>query len=689
MAKSGYIEIPGLGHLLVRRPPMSVRARRLLGRLAWLATWSAVRFTAHRAWRHRGHLAPWYAAVAVYLLAAIASTVAQGWLTVASLAALGAAPLWWWCGGWAWKVTRRRGLKPRSHRAWRVAGYLSAAGWAIVAARFGGPVLARPGWLLAPTLACWIAWMWHRRIRHDVVEIVEEVVAAVDDRLLRWARIAGAGKPLAGADLENLAEFDQPPRWEADIALPSGDLTVENVVRAHRRITSAYSTRRDNVILDEAPGGEEDRARLTVVLANPCHDRIEYDGSWQDGLTSDGCLPFHTYPDGFRGALRLWQPGSGTAHTLFSGDTRSGKSAGMETALLQAVTTGLVWPMVGDPQGGQSLPAWCRRDGGGYARSKAVDAEGVYVQLLALKEAMYARSDLLGRMVWEDEDGEHVGLSFYDPFLTGLPILLYVLDEAHVACKDPEWKHLIIPLIEEIVKMAGKTGIALWLATQYPGIEELGNKMAIRQNLVAGNVVCYRNSAKTSGTMVLPSHMPRPYEIPKETPDGEHTKGTAVIYSAAPRSSRATYSRSAWARRAHFFAEQASARIPELDVSTAAALAAHLPDLGAVREPAVPQRDTVTVTKGQPIRELALAFLRSRPSGRAHTGVIAAAIDKPLPSVVTALRRAEPKGLVHQARTGIWALGAKPEASEVQGTLDEAIGAIGEAVDAAVGEVAA
>jgi hypothetical protein len=646
-----FAEAAAPAPIVVAPPSWQRRLRRWALRKAWRMVCRIFR----RALSWGRALAPWYLALTVWLAAAIAGQVENGWRTLVALALVGAAPMYRWLGLPLGRLTKRRKVKPTEQRCWYAGFYVLLSVWSAVGAAW----TVLPPWagvLWLGTFATWVRWMWHRRTRRVEV-LVGEIV---DDRLTRWARIAGEGKPLKGAELENLNALEEPRRWTADVVLPSGDLTVENVQSAHRRICSAFSTRRDNIIIDESPGGAEDAAVLTVVEENPTHTAIEYDEGWQKEF-APGCFGFHTYGDGFRGGLRLWQPMSGTANTLFSGDTRAGKSAGMEAGLIQAVDTGLVWPMAGDPQGGQSMPAVVGE--AGWAKHKATDPESVYNQLLALKEAMYARSRLLQRMKWSDADGEHVGIGFYDPQVTGLPMILYIFDEAHIAMKDPDWGPFIVLLVEELVRMVGKTGIALWLATQYPGIEDLGNKMSIRQNLIAGNVVSYKNSAAVAKGMILPASMPSPYQIPKETPDGGHTKGTAVIYSAAPRSSRSAYSRSVWVKRAHHFGALAAAKIPVLDEVTGNAMSRYidLPGSAPAAKAVEPQRERIVVAAAPARKERAIdrivAYLDGREDGRAHTGVIAEALDMPKGTVGMTLRRAEASGAVHKVRDGVWALG--------------------------------
>jgi hypothetical protein len=50
-------------------------------------------------------------------------------------------------------------------------------------------------------------------------------------------------------------------------------------------------------------------------------------------------------------------------------------------------------------------------------------------------------------------------------------------------------------IFKECLKMQNKTGMYHGHATQYPGIEEFNNDMAMRQPLTAGNLLAYRNTA--------------------------------------------------------------------------------------------------------------------------------------------------------------------------------------------------
>lgn len=633
-----------------------------------------VRRTFRRGWIWRRALAPWYVAMTIWVAAALASQMQRGWSTILGIAVVGAVPGWRWLGMPAWRFTRRRNLKPVGQRIWYAGFYAFLTLWASVAAAW----TALPPWagvLWVATMTVWVRWMWHHRTRFEIPAVMGDLL---DDRTLRWNKVEG----LAGTSLVDPVELEAPKRWEAKVDLSSTKLLVKDVVAALPHIAKVFERPVGNIIADYGPGRLEHVAHLTVVDDNPCNTVTEYDESWMPSEqdVAEGVVPYHLYPNGVRGKVRLWLPEAGCVNSLFTGDVRSGKSAGMEAKMLQATMTGKVWPMVGDPQGGVSMPTWCGPQGLArwQAPCKEGDLEPIWRQLNGLREGMYARSDAMSRFEWVDEYGdEQVGLNCWDPDLTGWCAVGYALDEA--------WRVLLIPemaaILKELLKMMGKVGYYIDLATQYPGLEEFNNDMGMRQPLNAGNLLAYRNSAGSVKSMILPSHLPGPFEIPTETVAGEHTKGTLICSSQAPRSSLPVYSRSVWAKRGRFWAKQAIERVPRLDPYTADAFAkygceAALLDVsdGFIRETfekieqrerekvtvAEPKAAPVAAKSGKAKRQTALdrikEFLSTRPDRRAHTGVIAEALEIPLGTVSTTLRRVEGRE-VHQDRRGIWALG--------------------------------
>lgn len=630
-------------------PPVVIAAPHWKTRLRRWAMRKASRGVARvmrRLWRWGRMLAPWYIALAVWVTAALLGLAEQGWRTVAVTAAAGVPALWWWVGaplaGW----TRRRGLKPLEQRVWYAAFYVVLSVWASVGAAW----TVLPPWtgvLWVSTFAVWVRWVWHHRTR------AVTPAPGLGERDAIWATVKG----MKDTALENVVDLEAPRRWEADVDLRDTELLVKDVTAAVPHIAKRYKVPSGNVVVDYAPSRIEHTAKLTVVQDNPLFEPIVYDESWiptgQD--IADGCVPFHLYPNGMRARARLWLAGAGVFNSLFTGDIGSGKSAGMEAKMLQAVFTGKVWPMAADPQGGVSMPTWCAPEGRGFARWQATDLDRIFLQLQAWREAMYARADAMTVFRWVDRWGdEQEGINCWNPDIPGMPCAVaWAVDEVWSLMKIDEFA----AIFKECLKLQRKTGMYMDMATQYPGIEEFNNDMGMRQPLTAGNLLSYRNTATSVKEMILPKHLPSPLEIPSETPEGLHTKGTLIAASQAPKSSLPVYSRSVWAERGRYWAAMASGRIPELDAPTAAVFAKYM----TKTEPraAEPQRERIVVA-GPPaqlrVKDRILAFLSDRDDQRAHTGVIAEQLEIPKGTASTTLKRMQTDGLVRQPRRGVWAL---------------------------------
>ena len=641
------------------------------------AVWRLVRRTIRRVFARRRILSPVLIGTAAYFVGAYVSLYENGWVALLTAGGVGAFPVYWWLGLPLLRWTRRRRVKPTYQRCWYASAYVTlivlsvlTAGW-----RVGVPM---PGlWFTAISVYLG-AWLWHHRIRHDDQPVLD------DPRHQRWAQINKVNE----AELGEITDLTDPDRWVADVDLTPTDMLVSDLTKHAAHIAKREGVPRANVIIDEKTPGVDTAAVLTVTLKNPIEQSVEYDDSWAPPIPcTDGTFKYHTYTDGYIGRLRLLKPKSGTTNTLFSGDVGTGKTAGMLYATLQALRTGLCHPILGDPQGGQSLPTLGGAEG--ICQNKATDPEQVYHQMAGVYAVSTARSEYLATYVWWDEHGDrHVGMPFFDPFILmaqkknplDWPILLYLLDEAHLACGDPVWGPLIIDLLENIIKLTRKTGIAVWAATQYPGVEELGNKMSVRQNLIAGNTVAYRNSATSAGNMILRDHMPSPFDIPSETPDGADTQGTAIIASAAPKSSRPAYSRTVFSHRQTKWTQVAARYIKPLDevagnafadanVERAEyALAAQVQNTLA-SEAGAGQREQIVMqntSKKKPTAlEAAVAYLMALPADAriATTGVLADAAGVELNTMSQALGRGIPRNIVHhhEGRVGMWALGPDPD----------------------------
>ncbi len=710
-AFSRFIDAQAEAHRRAMKPDFVARGKtrksrawRWIVRLAWRIARKAMR----KAWARRVELAPFAICAVTYFLSAMSYLVERGWVTVLMTAGVLAPVVYWNLGGWCWFVTRRRGLKPLSQRVWMAVAYLTITALAVMSAawRLGQPM---PGLWFVTALTLTIATAVYRSRDSRAIPTDE-----LDPRQLKWEKIKKVKGTLLGpiTDLggedgtgPNGEDGKGPKRWIAEVDLTDTEMLVEDFAAQAPHIAKRYRVGRANVIVDEAIPGEDALAKLTIVLENPLTKSIDFDDSWLT-MPEIGCFPFHVYPDGTIGMFRLWDPMSGTVNAFFSGDIGSGKSGAIFTAAIQACMTRRVHLIVGDPQG-QSLPAL------GIVTSKqlgddgyADDAEKVYLQLVKLHAAMLARSAYLKTYKWIDRHGDiNTGMEFFDQDLLasqpydperGLhplywPMVVYILEEAHKACKDPDYGTEIVRLLAQIIKLSRKTGIACWVANQNPGIEELGNDSALRQNIVAGNVLCYRNSSKHTGIMILDSHMPEPHTIPKLTPFGKRTQGMVVASCPVANSNRAAISRSAFIERKTHWAQRAAAEVMALDdVFLQAWTDADIERIEArlseevdqfMKEKAkaggkVPAQraDEELDWKNGTIADKCVAYLkhleRLGEFPETTTTILAHETGSSLNGVSQQMRRlAEPKStrkkpnptpLVHQPRPGTWSLGPEP-----------------------------
>jgi hypothetical protein len=117
-------------------------------------------------------------------------------------------------------------------------------------------------------------------------------------------------------------------------------------------------------------------------------------------------------------------------------------------------------------------------------------------------------------------------MDFFDPFITGLPIVLVIMAEAPMLLGHPKFGTEAVRLTGSIGKLGRKTGEALWPDAQVPSLAELGDQV-VRSMLVGGNAVCLRTGDRVSGGMVgLESD---PYSLPKYFPDGSTTAGLGYV----------------------------------------------------------------------------------------------------------------------------------------------------------------
>jgi hypothetical protein len=117
-------------------------------------------------------------------------------------------------------------------------------------------------------------------------------------------------------------------------------------------------------------------------------------------------------------------------------------------------------------------------------------------------------------------------MGFFDAQLTGLPIVMVIIDEAPVLLSGDGNAKLAAEMVRLTAgngKLGRKVGVSEWLAAQVPSLAELGGDQALRSMLVGGNVLCLRTGDRVSAAMVgLESD---PSTLPKYFPNSQPTWG--------------------------------------------------------------------------------------------------------------------------------------------------------------------
>ena len=458
--------------------------------------------------RHRRQLAPFWVLAGLWVAGFATTGVAPGGVLI--LALIGAAAA----------LFRLRGaLDRRVEQVYALTGCGLAVVWLVVCAALGDTRMDWVGIVMWAGFA--VPWWHHHAVRPG------DAPPVVHDGTLEqwWTNTAEAfGAPWPESRMIEVAAIDNGVTCE--IVLPPGKLTTADAVAKAGRIASARERSVATTLVEPTRTQIENRFRLTLLERSRVDAVHHWPGPQLDPTT--GLAPVGPYADQGVGYARFWRPGSGPTHWMVCGCTDGGKSRFLDWTLLESRHSGLIASWVGDPQGGQSLPAWRTT-----AHRFEDTPEGISDMLRDLEAEMDARSRDLARREWTDEDGNTwMGVDHFDPTPED-PIIELVLDEAQdiTVSGSPELK-----ILEKLARKSRKTGIRLVLATQMPSIDQLGGSMTLRGQVVAGCVASLRTAENVTKNMVLPPSFPvNPYAIPRETPEGETTAGTMYLYGPRAR----------------------------------------------------------------------------------------------------------------------------------------------------------
>jgi hypothetical protein len=521
------------------RTAEEIRADRLakLGRALtalFAVTAYAVATLVKRSWRR---LLPFYWVAAELAVAWVAGPLGLSWQTVGILALAIAAT----AAGWR--------ARSRTVRAWRAAIAIVLGGYAVATVAAGGQaaMAAHPTLTIAvPTLlAVVLGWPWWHHLRHHTPPpapapvLAAEPAAEVIDPLTahwqrRWEREVVAAKVCEGTTVVQVVE-PRPGVTEALVRLAPG--TKPGPLFKSGPDVEVALDLNEGAIGWRSTGK---RAWLRVVLVERSY--IADGVPWTGPTYNAGRFEVARFADGSPGQWILSLPNDGVRGGLVVGSTGAGKSRALGTVIANALD-GRVQVAIGDPQNGQSLPAW--RDAVEYHA-------GVEKTLLLLRRVhaeIMRRSELLanvGADAFDENDPRIKAL--------GLRRFIVIVDECQLVLipNTP-----IVALVEQAAETMRKTGVGIVLATQLPQMKSLGGSVRLRDALVAGNALILRLSNRGSGTTILPDDfVGDPFALPREI-DGKTTAGMGYL------------------RHSHRVGMLA--RVPHLDEAAAAAAAPRIP----------------------------------------------------------------------------------------------------------------
>jgi hypothetical protein len=410
---------------------------------------------------------------------------------------------------------------------------------------------------LAAQGAAGLRWVQHYTWRPGVGE---RKPAAPDDVKIKWAELAAEQHWAAWlGDPEPIPDGTVYP-----IICRGSKTQISKITGSGEAIAATYG--RDLTEVFPEPSRTPDKGRLVMLsraTLEPVREWAGVPGATIDPAT--GLAVVGRFPDGKPITERyLVLPRSGVKHGIVGGADGSGKSGTLNLMLANSAYSGLVCPVILDPQEGQALGDWAEFVP--YARG----ADECLAYLHGIYAALLDRSRLLAGLPWRltrrdgkpwplREDGRtsegkaRRGMGWFNPYVLppgyDLPIVELTIDEAPILLSLDGAAGLLL----DIIKLGRKAGVRVRLAAQVPSISELG-KSELRSLLNASAVYCHRTGDKVTGGMV--GLKAEPSDLPTVFADGSDAVG--LLYARTVEMRPATPGRIDFVPDAYEVAERAA-----------------------------------------------------------------------------------------------------------------------------------
>lgn len=350
--------------------------------------------------------------------------------------------------------------------------WLGVIAWAVLAASWTRHYHWRPVDPVTPT------------VRVDKVKATWKALAEQN----HWVASLGPGKAI-------------PSGMQYPVICVGTHTHIGDITSKPQKVAAAFDQPITQAYVEQHPSGIQSRGMFTMLDRATLEETRHWAGGTIDPRT--GLAVVGRFPDGKDVHEKFFSlPKDGISHTLIAGDMGSGKSELINLSMTLSVTSGLIAPVILDPQMGQALPAW--QDHVPYA----CGTDECRKWLKALHATMFDRSEYLAGLTFCDPQTNRwrKGMGFFNPFVIirdpvtgeqrplGLPIVEITVDESPIllAIKG------MVPLILDIAKLGRKVGFRLRLVAQVPSLAEL-KAQELRSMLRGSNVFCLRSGDNVTG----------------------------------------------------------------------------------------------------------------------------------------------------------------------------------------------